>query len=174
MLSERVTKLIAEWEAGLGVSHEDAADIARALLPELARLQGIVDRPLDDDLNVLWHRCKDQEPLSLAEQRELYDWLQEKDVVMGDQGERIVALEAIVDKLPKTADGVPVVPGMDVWCKDAVSHPRSTVGCYQWHVKNVDFRGLISGTFHNVSEGPHDASACYSTRQAAEAAAKEK
>lgn len=33
-----------------------------------------------------------------------------------------VRLRAIVDKLPKTADGVPVVPGMKVYCQDPTGY----------------------------------------------------
>jgi hypothetical protein len=81
-------------------------------------------------------------------------------------------LQAIVDKLPKTADGVPVVPGMRLWSRsmwcvqpmevvsldDLSSDWPATVrmegasndgqaSTYRWHVQ-----------------------ACYSTREAAEAA----
>jgi hypothetical protein len=52
--------------------------------------QALDDRPLDDDLNVLWNRCDARAPLSLADQRELYDWLQEKDVTISDYDKKIV------------------------------------------------------------------------------------
>ena len=36
---------------------------------------------------------------------------------IGDLLDKIDRLQAIVDKLPKTADGVPITPGMTVWTK---------------------------------------------------------
>jgi len=75
----------------------------------------------------------------------------------------IERLRAIVDRLPKTEDGVIVVPGMNLWC-------NSDRGEYQWLVTAVDTRGYCSGTFHGCSEGPHSTDHCYSTREAAQRA----
>ena len=63
----------------------------------------------------------------------------------------IAELEAIVDKLPKTADGVPVVPGMELWFVN--EHGKASMG-------------VTTPTFGQVSR-------FYSTREAA-LAAKEK
>ncbi len=52
------------------------------------------DRPLADDLNVLIARCKDHEELSEAEQRELWEWLEERDGIIGDMDEQIEELRA--------------------------------------------------------------------------------
>ena len=63
-------------------------------------------------------------------------------------------LQAIVDKLPKTADGVPIVPGRRVW---------QTPG--DWYgVKMSMTAGPYCTTFPEWDE-------VYSTREAAEAAA---
>lgn len=72
-------------------------------------------------------------------------------------------LQAIVDRLPKTADGVPIVPGMKVWFQRSRNHGWEVTaelvgGYYQsngdWSC--IDFDG----------DGARD----YSTREAAEAA----
>ena len=79
--------------------------------------------------------------------------------------QRVADLEAIVAKLPVTADGVPVVPGMSVWypspydgeiyeCRN-VLRPSAT-----YFPK--DGRCQVSTQFIGVSR-------CYSTREAAEA-----
>jgi hypothetical protein len=58
-------------------------------------------------------------------------------------------LQAIVDQLPKTADGVPIAPGTRVWSELAGEVSRVTVN-----------RIGIGGVYHDV----------YSTREAAEKA----
>lgn len=70
-------------------------------------------------------------------------------------------LRAIVDKLPKTADGVPVVPGRDFvyWRYDSEGR--------RWHVLN---RLMVLPVGGGASE---PLSECYSTREAAEAAKAE-
>ncbi len=64
-------------------------------------------------------------------------------------------LQTIVDKLPKTADGVPVVPGIKVWHRDYLGVVTEEAGVWK-----PPFPGLLV--------------CCYSTREAAEAAAKDK
>jgi len=69
----------------------------------------------------------------------------------------IERLQAIVDELPKTADGVPVVPGMAVYRRD--------IG--QAHVSVFSM-----GEVH-FSGGPTThVDSCYSTREAAESKEK--
>jgi hypothetical protein len=80
------------------VSSDAVKEITR-LRATIAATKAIDDRPLDDDLNVLWGRCEDKEPLSIAEQRELYAWLQEKDGIMGELDEKVDTLNAIVEPL---------------------------------------------------------------------------
>ena len=48
-----------------------------------------LETPLDDDLNVLLEHCEHRLPLSLAEQHELFDWLEEKDSIIGDMQEQL-------------------------------------------------------------------------------------
>ncbi len=48
-----------------------------------------MEAPLDDDLNVLLKHCEDKVPLSLAEQRELFDWLEERDGIISDLQEKL-------------------------------------------------------------------------------------
>ena len=69
---------------------------------------------------------------------------------------KIAELEDIVDKLPTTADGVPVVPGMEIW------HPDGRTG-----TASIAYYGRDCFPSYVVAEY------CYSTREAAEAA-KEK
>lgn len=79
-------------------------------------------------------------------------------------------LRAIVDKLPKTADEVPVTPGMRVWhCPDDTMEQIARFNrpyCFGWKCYDSGCQGdSSSGTHRNWEE-------CYSTREAAEAAAK--
>ncbi len=60
-------------------------------------------------------------------------------------------LQAIVDKLPKTADGVPIVPGMRVYHRD-------------WKGNVTDERTSWAPPYPKVF------CCCYSSREAAEAA----
>jgi hypothetical protein len=89
---------------------------------------------------------------------------------------RIAELEAIVDKLPKMADGVPLVPGMRAYGSFRDGVEAGTV--YQWTSRSrvmfipqnysSDDPHLIhspAGTFMMAAT-----SAIYSTREAAEAA----
>lgn len=75
-------------------------------------------------------------------------------------------LWAMVDKLPKTADRVPVVPGMDtVWID------THTVGLRQSN--DIDRNGWASfGDKHGCCRSRRTTE-CYSTREAAEAAGGE-
>jgi len=75
-------------------------------------------------------------------------------------------LLSIVDSLPKTADGVPVMPGADIWwiCNGLIWH-----GC----VLGVTARGLWVTPDEGDHAGTWQPSDCYSSREAAEAARKE-
>lgn len=77
--------------------------------------------------------------------------------------DRIEALEAIVEKLPKTADGVPVVPGMELWGLGHDDHVWTCKVSNRWEKYE-----------HMSSAGPylihHDEIDCYSTYAAAETA----
>lgn len=70
-----------------------------------------------------------------------------------DDALETAAAWAIVDRLPKTADGVPVVPG-----RDTVFHPDGINGS---HGREIEFR---YGTWR---AGRHLVFDCYSTREAA-------
>ena len=82
-------------------------------------------------------------------------------VYCDDCYDRAVLVEAryIIDQLPKTADNVPVVPGMRVW---RVIHP-TTLGHTVFEVGRNKIR--LNGIGH-ICEGVK----VYSTREAAEAA----
>lgn len=70
-------------------------------------------------------------------------------------------LQAIVDKLPKTADGVPLHMGMDVWLIDGAI-PRCSM------VADATLAGVAYLLFHGAMDGPHDIQELYSTQEAAE------
>lgn len=81
--------------------------------------------------------------------------------------QEIARLRSIVDKLPKTADGVPVVPGMELFFSDhsgngSVAECRT---CFAWEKRK-----------HTNSAGPYpeyvQERTCFTTREAAEAAAR--
>ena len=80
----------------------------------------------------------------------------------------INSLQAIVDKLPKTADGVPVVPGMVLYSSQFICghfrHPEIVVSLHPYADEHVS--GWMSGALGEEE--------LYSTREAAEAAHKGK
>ena len=76
-------------------------------------------------------------------------------------------LQAIVDRLPKTTDGVPVVAGEDaVWVvRDDPFHPAGPIFAADVFVEYDDSCECDQATVDELSRH------CYSTREAAEAAA---
>lgn len=77
----------------------------------------------------------------------------------------VARLQAIVDKLPKTADGVVVLPGMTLYehCWMEPFHVRELVAVSD-DVKRSEWM---------CDDGEIDPLQCYSTREAAEAAERE-
>ena len=88
----------------------------------------------------------------------------------------VEALQAVVDKLPTTADGVPVVPGMTVFVRAGIVSGREPLEC----------KPVLCGGLEGVIPSPNllgiveeyywtfEVSDTYSTRAAAEAAKEEK
>jgi len=76
---------------------------------------------------------------------------------------RLEAAEAIVKRLPKTADGVPITPGAQVWC------------CFDEGVSEIEVVDVSKDQCQcEINEGEfsgwfdvRDADKCYSTREAA-------
>lgn len=79
-----------------------------------------------------------------------------------EERQRSERLQAIVDRLPKTADGVPIVPGGDYWS-------NNDRGTFQWSVVELH-QTAASGTFHGSPCVYESYDECYSTREAAEKA----
>ncbi len=79
-------------------------------------------------------------------------------------------LRAIVAKLPKTKDGVPVVPGMDVWVP---GHGVWDVKPWKIKVTAIDSDGYVSTNIGGRPEHWH-VDKCADSREAAEAAIKQK
>jgi hypothetical protein len=83
------------------------------------------------------------------------------------QTAQVERLRAIVDKLPKTADGVPVVPMMEVWFwndADYIDSAHAYTFSQQRH--KVPISILTEWGWVRVAH-------CYSTREAVEAAGGE-
>ena len=79
-------------------------------------------------------------------------------------------LRAIVDRLPKTADGVPIVPGMKVYPLFPIDDPEfSEDDDYATCV--LKLRDALTGETFEPNEWIPGK--CYSTQEAAEAARKE-
>jgi len=76
-------------------------------------------------------------------------------------------LRAIVDKLPKTADGVPVVPGMRLWVF-AGAHDYEPSGLRSVTVRRLTAMAASGWEHRQLQRTP--LSKFYSTREAAEAA----
>ena len=74
----------------------------------------------------------------------------------------IERLQAIVDLLPKTADGVPITPGMDVFRCGGKLRSRTMLVFETWSNHCLD-----------DCRGGYAARSCYSTKEAAEAASKD-
>lgn len=86
--------------------------------------------------------------------------------------DRLEYLEAIVNRLPMTADGVPITFGQKVYppcggpAIDASFRGGKAVYCFHGSCRDEGCQGdSSSGTHHEVEK-------CYSTREAAEAARK--
>ena len=80
---------------------------------------------------------------------------------------RAEAAEAIVAKLPKTADCVPVTPGDSVFVADSLNGRKTVAQTIVWAIK-------FSSEPIQTSWGRFLASECYSTREMALAAQEEK
>ena len=86
------------------------------------------------------------------------EWQQNQDQILGLKAE-VNQLRSIVDKLPKTVDGVPVVPGMSLWLPG-----------YKWSGEAncitvndaADWPGASAENSCRIEQ-------CYSTREVAEA-----
>lgn len=85
------------------------------------------------------------------------DWATVQEAIK-ESDVKIADLQAIVDKLPKTADGVPVVPEMDLYYPASWGMCESYTAMVRWVGDNP------------VGSGFADS---YSTREAAQAARKE-
>lgn len=77
----------------------------------------------------------------------------------------IERLRSIVDSLPKTADGVPIIPGMTLWL---VVYNALGQQVYE-AVPDV----VVEGEYVRTWFGAIRSDRCYSTREAAEAARDE-
>ena len=75
----------------------------------------------------------------------------------------IERLEAIVDKLPKTADGVPITPGMKIWL---INQDEGQARFHAVDARDSTIKWWCGNCFH-----PEE---FYSTPEAAQAANKEK
>ena len=95
--------------------------------------------------------------------------LQTANVTMRDQNKRlndeIARLQAIVERLPKTRDGVPVVPGSSrVWRINKHGESEESVNWIGW---GATFMSDSNDSPYWPTWSPDK---CYSTREAAEAA----
>jgi hypothetical protein len=85
----------------------------------------------------------------------------------------VARLQAIVDKLPKTADGVAVVPPVSVWIRRQNGRvDEMWVSCIDWFAQQWIFRNW-SGPASPQPGTCQDITKAYSTRSAAKAAGGE-
>ena len=130
----------------------------------------------------------DSEVRLRAEVDELCSYIREETIAKQPALERRAALEAeitrlraIVDKLPKTADGVPVVPGADkvyrIAAGDEFDNPRETKNGVEI---SMNWRGWVATFFSDLRRFGdtylcgEDPSKCFSTREAAEKAKEQR
>lgn len=86
---------------------------------------------------------------------------------------RAAEAEAVIAKLPKTADGVPIVPGMEVWCDFRIEVVRGVAfACpdNRVHVKFDEMIDLTDGGKVMADRSDPWVGCVYSTRAAALAA----
>ena len=84
----------------------------------------------------------------------------------------VIETIALLEKLPVTADGVPIVPGMRVWhCPDYKSPTVIGFGSFYCLGSGCKSEGCQSD--YGCSGVHHPLGGCYSTRAAAEAALQE-
>ena len=98
-----------------------------------------------------------REAVQSAHERADY-WTEQAAVFVGERDR----LQAIVDRLPKTANGVPVVPNMRIWPFFEIEDEQGAVVCLCAH-DGPTGEMLVDGDTMNVGK-------CYSTREAAVAA----
>ena len=80
-------------------------------------------------------------------------------------------LQAIVDRLPKTADGETILPGQRLWYF-VRTHPEVLwINVDHWGEDHIG--GVVWGESQHEPMDSISTSACYSTRAAAEAAQKD-
>ena len=111
------------------------------------------------------------EPLTLEEATEVIYKLHECAVSRNDEIDR---LQAIVDRLPKTADGVPIVPHDQptVWVftkRTGLYRPGEPAQWWDMIVHSYE-DGKLVGFVGGSHMAKIDPSECYSTKEAAEAA----
>jgi len=107
---------------------------------------------------------------SVEEIRENMDYVGCDNATALEMCDEIDRLQAIVDRLPKTADGVPVTPGMIVWIWSKVETPkpspiREKRLLYSYHDWCDVQTGYVSATRKSVP-----LCSVYSTHEAAEKA----
>lgn len=177
---DRLTAKEAEWQAIFGLSekwaHEkDSADVGQRLrrLAESIR-NGTANASENFDLiDTIIHRL-DAHRHERARNDALANHCGKHDLPrptywQTEDGLRIIELQDELDRLtsalPKTADGVTIVPGMEVWQRASIK---------QFEVVSVDRKYVEVASLNSTNERCFTTSSdrFYSTRQAAEEAAK--
>lgn len=183
MLASAAT--LGRQEGSHGADCEFAAVASRRAIDEIKRLRTDRDKyrdlavsTSDEGTQFYWKDLAEQ----LRAERDEYQILYYE--TMGDEpGESIEKLRAerdelraVVERLPKTADGVPVHPGDEVWYgrlgpRGGMKGPHSYTVTVYGEVGDIHATGEEGG-YMSESYGLR-VSECYSTREAAEAAVKE-
>ena len=150
---------------------------------ELEAHEALDNRPLNDDLNALIDRCNRRGALSLADQRELWLWLEERDSIISDYDEKIVALEAITAKLPRcwrlTDDGKPVqdcvvvIGETDLWRPFCFGRRKTTGHLGVAMTLTLEDAAGDLWVMGAAATTQERLSVCCNTREAAEAKARE-
>lgn len=100
----------------------------------------------------------------------LPDWRERSDEItrlcstVAEQAAELERLRAVVDRLPKTADGVPVTPGMEVW-----KHLKNGKAVSLGTIESIHHYDATTSRWpYRDQANPYEL--IYSTREAAEAA----
>lgn len=174
---------LAAEEAGRQADADAARAQREADLQELARMRCRA-RHAEKDLAAKDATIADQ-AAEIERLREVVAELEDNDAIgrrlTDGHLARIAELEAVVGKLPRTADGVPTYPGMPAWFafRDGVHEAVLMMQSSGLRVEAYFPDGLE--IFRDDDDEPYEVdysrpaySACYSTREAALAAAEAK
>jgi hypothetical protein len=159
---EWLAEAVTEWDHPI-TARQDCLSAAAELRRLTARLAVKCAQPGGTECANLWQADTNERQLKSVSP-ELADEFPWGCDTVEHLAEALVASRKIVSRLPKTADGVPITPGMTLWDK---------IGGHKWNVTGFNTRDGKLCCLYEAGGFDAICSGYYSTREAAEAAGKE-